>query len=166
METNIQDISQQEHDKTQYRVSRHNGIRGWGRLSRYDTQQDMAFAARKCTQYYDVSDTTAYQYYRLCVTEVNGSSDISLGEWQLFSRLSTGIIPVHAQGSEMRLEGDKLSVSGAAGSQLRVYTLDGILEQHTTLKGSRCRLTLRPGWHLCVLTNGRMKAVRKVYVLR
>ncbi len=131
-----------------------------------DTQQDMAFAARKCTQYYDVSDTTAYQYYRLCVTEVNGSSDISLGEWQLFSRLSTGIIPVHAQGSEMRLEGDKLSVSGAAGSQLRVYTLDGILEQHTTLKGSRCRLTLRPGWHLCVLTNGRMKAVRKVYVLR
>ncbi|MDD3079926.1 MAG: glycoside hydrolase family 76 protein [Paludibacter sp.] len=52
-----------------------------------DEQEDQIFADRKSTQTYHCGTDAGYKYFKLNILSSNGSSDIQVGEWQLFGDL-------------------------------------------------------------------------------
>ena len=54
-----------------------------------DTQEDQVFSGIECKTY-EINTNSVYSYFRLNVTELNGSRAIEIADWEIFGRLQEG----------------------------------------------------------------------------
>ncbi len=91
-----------------------------------DRRSDQAFSQRYATQFYRLVSPAAYQFYRLTVTEVNGSNQLQIAQLQMFAFESTDLASVQAQEElTMNLRHGLLSIFAPEAAVLTIHDMQG-----------------------------------------
>ncbi len=131
-----------------------------------DNREGEKFSHRYATQFYPVQLNDAYSQYRLTVTEVNGGTQIQIGELQLLNLSNgTGIVSPSESMQEVSIiaRGGKIQVHVSSVATICVYDMQGRMYQSISVPAGYNTLSApKTDVYIVVVDVEGKKIVRKI----